>query len=611
MRALEQAYRDRGADPPARPADRMTEQTGSGPAAPAPAGPAIAGYEIQGELGRGGMGVVYRARQISLNRPVALKVILAGAAAGPALARFRTEAEAAARLLHPHIVPIFELGDHAGLPYAVLELVEGGTLAERLDGTPWPARPAAELAVALADAIEHAHRRGVVHRDLKPANILLTADGTPKIADFGLAKLLADSDATPTQTQTGDVLGTPSYMAPEQAESRRDIGPAADIWALGAILYECLTGRRPFHGRSVLETLELIRSSAPPPPRTVCDAVPPALEAICLRCLEKDPAARYPTAAAMADDLRRFLADEPVRSQHRRSLPGPQASPPTRHLGRIAAAAILLVVAMGSLLLLPDRRGPGPSAGAGARRTRDRVPTPSTIAPAQAAQPAPALLPLKGSIDIVIYESASSGLDTFEPGDPARQRLRLHERRTLPLGPRDWIRIEATMDRPAYLHVVWIDTDGQATPFWPWQADDAARRLAREAPRDRLTLPAPESQADIMPMAGGPPGIEALLLLARDTPLSPAEDDAVRRALAQPPARRPTTPPAADLAVAVWLENGERVVDEPTRAPILDKAASSGDPEIRIRNVMRELQAVFPYTRAVCFGNQGNQSKRP
>jgi hypothetical protein len=573
LRALEGAYRARGE---LATAGRPAEMPGPGPAPPASSRPEVAGYEILGELGRGSMGVVYRARQRSLNRPVALKMILAGAYAGPAaLARFRNEAEAAARLQHPNIVPIYELGEHIGMPYAVLELVAGGSLDRRLAGGPLPARGAAELIEALARAIDHAHRRGVVHRDLKPSNILLMADGTPKISDFGLAKLVSGDGGL---TQTGEMLGTPSYMAPEQAENRRDLGPAVDIWALGAILYECLTGRRPFCGRSVLETLELIRSGTPPRPGVLCEAVPPALEVICLRCLEKDPAARYPSAAALADDLRRSLGGAPTDARPTAPRPDGRA----RALrGGLIAAAILVVVALGALMPLPGRwwADPGPREG-------------------------PALA---GSIDIVVYESATAGTDSFQPGDSARQGLHLQDRRALPLGPRDWIRIEATVNRPAYLYLVWIDTDGRATPLWPWRSGAWTDRPAPEQPRVRLNIPDPESGKDIMPLDLGSPGVEALILLGRDAPLSPDENQTVRQAMTLRSARWATVPAAAELDVAVWLENGERVSDESTRAPIPDKAASSGDPEIRIRELMGGLRDIFPYTRAVCFGNRGRQ----
>jgi predicted Ser/Thr protein kinase len=280
----------------------------------APDLPAVAGYEFLGVLGRGGMGVVYRARQTRLNRLVAVKMIQPEVYAGPAeRARFRTEAEAAAGLQHANIVQVYEVGDHDGRPFLALEYVDGGSLADRLDGTPLPARAAAELVETLARAIHAAHERGVIHRDLKPANVLLTADGTPKVADFGLAKRL---EGEAGQTRTGAVLGTPNYMAPEQAAGRvKEVGPATDVYGLGAILYECLTGRPPFQGTTLLETLEQVRSQAPVPPRLLQPRVPCDLETVCLKCLEKDPHRRYASARELADELRRYLNGEPIRAR--------------------------------------------------------------------------------------------------------------------------------------------------------------------------------------------------------------------------------------------------------------------------------------------------------
>jgi serine/threonine-protein kinase len=256
------------------------------------------------------MGVVYKARQIKLDRIVALKMVLAGGHAGPAeLARFRIEAEAVARLQHANIVQVFEVGETGGRPFFSLEYCPGGSLAGRLTGTPLPALEAAQLVGMLARAMHAAHRAGIVHRDLKPANVLLDADGTPKVTDFGLAKRLND---TAGQTATGAVLGTASYMAPEQAEGKKSVGVAADVYALGAILYELLTGRPPFQAATTLDTILQVVSDDPTPPRQLNPAVPRDLEAICLKCLQKDPRRRYDEAAGLAADLACFLEGDPV-----------------------------------------------------------------------------------------------------------------------------------------------------------------------------------------------------------------------------------------------------------------------------------------------------------
>jgi hypothetical protein len=275
--------------------------------------PEVPGYEILGELGRGGMGVVYQARQKGLGRLVALKMILHADHAGPAdRRRFRAEAEAVAHLQHPHLVQIFEVGEHGGRPFYSLEFCPGGSLERKLAGTPLPPREAASLVESLARAMHAAHRAGFVHRDLKPANILLTADGTPKVTDFGLARRL---DA-PGSTRSGAVLGTPSYMAPEQAAGQSSrVGPAADVYALGAILYECLTGRPPFKATTALETLRQVLSDEPASVRLLAPKTPSDLETICLKCLHKDPRQRYAAAEALADDLRRWLDGRAIQAR--------------------------------------------------------------------------------------------------------------------------------------------------------------------------------------------------------------------------------------------------------------------------------------------------------
>jgi tRNA A-37 threonylcarbamoyl transferase component Bud32 len=276
--------------------------------------PDVPGYEIQEELGRGGMGVVYKARQVKADRLVALKMILAGEHAGEGeVARFRIEAEAVARLSHPNIVQVYEVGEHEGRPFFSMEYCPGGSLERHLGGTPLPPPEAARLVQALAGAVQHAHAAGVVHRDLKPANVLLAEGGTPKVADFGLAKRLDEAG----QTATGAVLGSLPYLAPEQASGwSKEAGPAADVYALGAILYECLTGQPPFIGATKEILLKQVLLNDPKAVRALNPQVPQALEDICLQCLEKVPRRRFASAAELADDLNRFLAREPVHARH-------------------------------------------------------------------------------------------------------------------------------------------------------------------------------------------------------------------------------------------------------------------------------------------------------
>ncbi len=273
--------------------------------------PRIRGYEVQGVLGRGGMGVVYKAWHFRLNRPVALKMLLAGAYARPAeLERFLREAEAVAGLRHANIVQVHDVGDVDGRPYFTMEFVEGGNLAQKLAGTPQPAGQAAALVATIAEAIQVAHESGVIHRDLTPANILLTAGGAPKISDFGLARRLQDGGGL---TQSGTAMGTPSYMAPEQAQGRRAaIGPATDVYALGAVLYELLTGRPPFRAETAAETVSQLINQDPAAPSQLNAKVPRDLETVCLKCLNKEPERRYATAAELAGDLRRFGEGRPI-----------------------------------------------------------------------------------------------------------------------------------------------------------------------------------------------------------------------------------------------------------------------------------------------------------
>jgi WD40 repeat protein len=305
--------------------------------------PRVPGYVVLGELGRGGMGIVYRARQLGLKRLVALKMVRAGLQAGDKeLARFRAEAEVLARLQHPNIVQIHEVGEADGRPFFALEYVEGGSLADQLDGTPWPAWKAAELVEVLARALDAAHRQDIVHRDTTPANVLLAADGTPKWTDFGLAKRL-DADVALTQTEV--ILGTAPYMPPEVAGGRsKEVGPAADIYGTGAILYELLTGRPPFRAETVLDTLEQVRTEEPVRPGRLNPKVPRDLETICLKCLGKEPSQRYSSAMALAEDLRANLDGRPIRARRT-----PWYGRTWRWCRRNPAVAALLFVVAGLL----------------------------------------------------------------------------------------------------------------------------------------------------------------------------------------------------------------------------------------------------------------------
>jgi WD40 repeat protein len=322
----------------ATPSPRASKET-------APIFPAFPGYEILERLGRGGMGVVFKARQCNLKRLVALKMLSDGSLAdAEQQARFRNEAELVARLRHPNIVQIYEIGEHEGRPYLALEYVEGGSLAGRLARGPMSLREAAELIETVARAMHAAHEGGIIHRDLTPANILLAADGTPRISDFGLAKRL---DGEPGRTQTGDIFGTPSYMAPEQASGQsKRVGVSTDVYALGAILYELLVGRPPFRAPNPLETMHQVLSEEPIAPRRFDARLPRDLETICLKCLNKESIHRYASALELAEDLRRWQAGEPIHAR-----PTPLWRRGVKWAQRNPAAALLIISLLAGLVL--------------------------------------------------------------------------------------------------------------------------------------------------------------------------------------------------------------------------------------------------------------------
>ncbi|MFL5339084.1 MAG: serine/threonine-protein kinase [Gemmataceae bacterium] len=559
-----------------------------------PERPAIPGYEIVRELGRGGMGMVYEARDTNLKRTVAVKTIRTTDASPQLLARFRAEAEAVASLRHPNIVQIYAWGEHAGQPYIVLEYMPGSSLNRHIDGKPWPPREAARLVLLLARAMQAAHAQGIIHRDLKPANVLLdapaeaVADTAPtvkieadsprfhvaKISDFGLVKSL---DSSGQLTASGAVMGSPKYMAPEQAAGEAErIGRGTDIYALGGILYELLTGRPPFDHDELFALLYQIRDRAPTPPRAIQAAVPADLEAVCLRCLQKTPEQRYPTMAALADDLQRFLGDKPVRT-----------APPRAKLRLIwvsAAAVAVVAVAVGLLQPWKGRpRGDGPSAVGGDL---------AAVPPANPVQAAP----LKGGIDVLVWDEKN----------PNRRRLRLSEPGAVPLRPGDGVRVEAWLNRQAYMYVVWLDTEGKAIPVYPWEPGEWDKRppAEKEARRRTLSLPL-DSPNGTWPMRPGDDGMISLLLLARDEPL-PA--DSKLRPLFASLKRQDS-----QIFQAVWFQNGEEVRDDPDRAAVRDRSRpdfgnlkESADPVLQTQALLRtRLAELFPYTHAVCFGFAG------
>ncbi len=531
------------------------EHVGDSPAPRYTPGEQLGRYTIQRVLGSGGYGEVYLVDDGVLGRSAALKA--------PRLDRFRSEADVdryldeartAAQLEHPGIVSVFDAGRlEDGTPFIAMRYIEGRSLRDLLCDAPFSHAQSAGLLAKVAEAVHYAHKQGFIHRDLKPANILIDTGGNPHVADFGLA--IHESQQ---HLKAGDSSGTLAYMAPEQirGETHRLDG-RADVWALGVMLYEALTRRRPFQGDDPARVADEILSRQPKPPRQIDDRIPVELERMCLKCLAKQIPDRYATAADLASDLRSCL-----RAPRRRSVAS-------------VAGLLIAVLAIGLVVWLSS----GPRNGRPAEKTMARKPEPQT--PRQAG-------PLEGNVDVLIWD----------PDDPARRGLGLREPGALPLRAGDQIRVEAVLNGPLYVYLIWIDCEGKVFPVYPWHRGDWTERPDEEQPRARLALP--EQLDRGWPMQGGP-GMETLMLLARKTPLPPDEDLASLLADLEPQ-------PMQNARSLVEFHAGTIITEAVSRdrGPVFFDPQRIDDPVLQTQQKLAErLSPHFELIRAVSFANRG------
>jgi hypothetical protein len=546
---------------------------------PSAVGPSQIGrYRILDTLGTGGMGRVYRAHDPELDRVVAVKVPRCDGAPGvrPQVSRFLREARAAGRVRHAHVCPIHDVGVYQGQPYVVMAFVEGQSLAQRLKehGRYEDCRQAVRLVRQVAEALEAVHAHGIVHRDLKPGNILLDRAGQPLVTDFGLACLAGDAEHL---TAEGAVVGTPAYMAPEQVDPTVGaVGPHSDVHSLGVVLYQLLTGSLPYQG-TVPSVLHQIATAAPPSPACFRPELPPTLVAIVQKAMARQPADRYPSARAFAEALTRWLdgsGSAVAAAADAGTATAPPAAGANVRAGRSRSWLPWLAAGVTLTAL-------GLAAGLHLRSSSSGDRPPEEVA----------LPPFKGWIDARIWEREN----------PRRQDVRLNEEGTLPVKAGDWVRVEAQVDRPAYLYVILIDTEGKVQPIYPWE-EGRWNRPQAEQPRASLRLP--EKRSPTGELAGWrvqpePPGMDTLMLLVRQTPLPP--EVALEPLLADVPPQRQQDPRAV-----VWFENGEVVRHETERAFALFDPQRIDDPVLQTQVVLQErLRPYFAYTRAVSYANQG------
>lgn len=492
------------------------------------------------------------------------------------------------------MVTIYHVGEESGLAYIAMELLEGESLEARLKRDPPLApREAAAIGAQVAAGLAAAHAKGLIHRDVKPGNIWLESQDQQlgnghsassvrvKLLDFGLAKPL-ESDVQ--ITHAGTVVGSPAYMSPEQAAGLATDG-RSDLFSLGVVLYRMTTGRLPFHGSNVLAVLRQVDAHMPPPPNSVKPAVPKPLSDIIMRLLAKSPDDRPPSATVVASALRAVAegnaADLESHTEDYPTPPRPKAKQ-RRGCGITVAITVTvsLLVLVGVGLVVTSVKLPAGKRGGGEVVSALPVLT-------HKAAIVPVNDPLKGWIDITVWATEAG---------PSR---RINRPENLPVSPGEFLRVEMELNRPAYIYVVWLDTEGHATPLFPWSDEDWQKRPP-EQPRTRLHLP--EADGKAAPIGGGPPGIESLLMLVRDTPL-PSDVD-LKAVFAGLPAQQ-----RADVAASAWFENGEVVRNEVDRGAVkLGQAVESQDPILRTQSLLRtRLKELFPYTRAVCFGNKGGR----
>ena len=495
-----------------------------------PNGYRLGKYEIRAVLGRGGMATVYLAEDTELERPVAIKVPHRHLfRSGEEIHLFLTEAQTAAKLKHPAIVAVYDFGrDDEATCYVVMEYIDGKPLTELIESGGLSHAESAELLAQVAEALHFAHKQGFFHRDIKPANILVDSEGKPHIADFGLAV-----HESVQRLRAGERSGTLCYMPPEQVRGETHLlDGRADIWALGGVLYEILTGRRPFTGENLDELIEEIFHREPRPPRQIDDTIPHQLERVCLKCLSKQVTDRYTNAGDLARDLRRW--------QH-----------PRRRLPVIFSAAALAAAALVMVAIL-WRPGPTPR--------------------------------LDGSVNAMVWNAS----------DPSRRGLELHRHGVLPLQPQDQVRVEVHLNRPAYVYLLWVNTEGVVLPLYPWAPGDWTQRPP-DIRTDYVSSPAATDQA--WPIQG-PAGMETLQLLVRETPL-PRDVD-LEELLDGLPAQRMVDPRAM-----VWFADG-KVVDQHhyLRGPDLENPQELDDPLVEAQGMIEErVGRYFTVNRAVSFAN--------